>query len=199
MSKFQIRKFSFKTSKNPLKGLIGMQKAIEFHLPHYEIPQPSPHQHTCISTRVHLAVRVQCNSYFPKFPHFILIFDPFLKLHNLRYPPGYFPRDNLKEKEDPLDWNGDHIHTNYKDMFTYLRERGFYVEVLGTPFTCFDARNYGTLLIIDPEEEYFDEGKVFSLLTRFQCLLKSFQIIQILVRNWSDLFGYKFEVAYETF
>ena len=48
-------------------------------------------------------------------------------------------------------------------MFTYLRERGFYVEVLGTPFTCFDARNYGTLLIIDPEEEYFDEGKVLSL------------------------------------
>ena len=47
-------------------------------------------------------------------------------------------------------------------MFTYLRERGFYVEVLGTPFTCFDARNYGTLLIIDPEEEYFDEGKVLS-------------------------------------
>ena len=84
--------------------------------------------------------------------------DLFKKFHNLRYPPGYFPRDNLKEKEDPLDWNGDHIHTNYKDMFMYLRERGFYIEVLGTPFTCFDAENYGTLLIIDPEEEYFDEG-----------------------------------------
>ena len=34
--------------------------------------------------------------------------------HNLRYPPGYFPRDNLKVKNDPLDWNADHIHTNFK-------------------------------------------------------------------------------------
>ncbi len=29
--------------------------------------------------------------------------------HNLRYPPGYFPRDNLNVKNDPLDWNADHI------------------------------------------------------------------------------------------
>ena len=29
--------------KNPFRGLIGMQKTIEVHLPHYEIPQPSPH------------------------------------------------------------------------------------------------------------------------------------------------------------
>jgi len=25
--------------------------------------------------------------------------------HNLRYPPGYFPRDNLRMKNDPLDWS----------------------------------------------------------------------------------------------
>ena len=24
--------------------------------------------------------------------------------HNLRYPAGYFPRDNLKMRNDPLDW-----------------------------------------------------------------------------------------------
>ncbi len=34
---------------------------------------------------------------------------------------------------------------------------GFYVEVLGTPFTCFDASQYGTLLIVDAEEEFFPE------------------------------------------
>ena len=34
-------------------------------------------------------------------------------------------------KTDPLDWNGDHIHTNFKDMYTYLRSKGYYVEVLG--------------------------------------------------------------------
>lgn len=27
----------------------------------------------------------------------------------------------------------------------------------GSPFTCFDASQYGTLLIVDPEEEYFPE------------------------------------------
>ena len=36
-------KLSYKISKNPLVGLITMQKAIEIHLPHYKIPQPSPH------------------------------------------------------------------------------------------------------------------------------------------------------------
>lgn len=60
-------------------------------------------------------------------------------------------------KNDPLDWNGDHIHTNFKDMYQNLRNVGYYVEVLGSPFTCFDASQYGTLLIVDPEEEYFPE------------------------------------------
>jgi membrane-bound transcription factor site-1 protease len=31
------------------------------------------------------------------------------------------------------------------------------VEVLGAPFTCFDASQYGTLLVVDAEEEYFPE------------------------------------------
>ncbi|KAI1287806.1 Membrane-bound transcription factor site-1 protease [Halotydeus destructor] len=77
--------------------------------------------------------------------------------HNLRYPSGYFPRDNLHMKKDPLDWNGDHIHTNFREMYQHLRTGGYYVEVLGSPLTCFDAREYGTLLIVDPEEEYFPE------------------------------------------
>lgn len=77
--------------------------------------------------------------------------------HSLRYPPGYLPRDNLKTKSDPLDWRADHIHTNFKDMYTHLRNAGYYIEVLGSPFTCFNASNYGTLLIVDPEEEFFDE------------------------------------------
>lgn len=75
--------------------------------------------------------------------------------HSLRYPPGYLPRDNLKIKSDPLDWRADHIHTNFKDMYTHLRNSGYYLEVLGSPYTCFNASNYGTLLIVDPEEEFF--------------------------------------------
>ncbi|XP_075693673.1 membrane-bound transcription factor site-1 protease isoform X1 [Rhinoderma darwinii] len=77
--------------------------------------------------------------------------------HNLRYPPGYFPRDNLRMKNDPLDWNGDHVHTNFRDMYQHLRSMGYFVEVLGSPFTCFDASQYGTLLMVDSEEEFFPE------------------------------------------
>lgn len=83
-----------------------------------------------------------------------ILWDQF---HNLRYPPGYFPRDNLHMKKDPLDWNGDHIHTNFRELYSHLRSAGYYIEVLGQPFTCFDASNYGSLLIIDPEEEYFPD------------------------------------------
>lgn len=81
--------------------------------------------------------------------------------------------------------NGDHIHTNFRDMYQHLRSMGYFVEVLGAPFTCFDASQYGeekklpqrvnaarlgsyahafllaaavgTLLMVDSEEEYFPE------------------------------------------
>lgn len=83
-----------------------------------------------------------------------ILFDSF---HNLRYPSGYFPRDNLEVKIDTLDWNGDHVHTNYRELYTALRGAGYFVEVLGTDWTCFDASRYGTLLLVDAEEEYFHD------------------------------------------
>lgn len=83
-----------------------------------------------------------------------ILWDQF---HNLRYPAGYFPRDNLRMKNDPLDWNGDHIHTNFRDMYASLRSAGYFVEVLGSPFTCFDATQYGALLMVDLEDEFFPE------------------------------------------
>ena len=39
--------------------------------------------------------------------------------------------------------NGDHVHTNFRDMYNSLRSNGYFVEVLGSPFTCFDATQYG--------------------------------------------------------
>jgi membrane-bound transcription factor site-1 protease len=83
-----------------------------------------------------------------------ILWDQF---HNLRYPSGYFPRDNLLVKGDILDWNADHIHTNFHDLYRFLRTKDYYVEVLGRDFTCFDASLFGTLLIVDAEEEYFQE------------------------------------------
>lgn len=83
-----------------------------------------------------------------------ILWDQF---HNLRYPPGYFPRDNLRMKSDPLDWNGDHIHTNFKDLYQHLRSAGYFVEVSGQPLTCLDPSLYSTLLLFDSEEEFFPD------------------------------------------
>lgn len=62
-------------------------------------------------------------------------------------------------KNDPLDWNGDHIHTNFKDMYINLRNLGYYIDVLGHPLTCYDAADYGTLLLVDTEDEFFPEER----------------------------------------
>ncbi|KAK6944966.1 Peptidase S8/S53 domain [Dillenia turbinata] len=83
-----------------------------------------------------------------------ILWDQF---HSIKYPPGYIPRDSLDVRNDILDWHGDHLHTNFHIMFNMLRDAGYYVETLGSPLTCFDARHYGTLLLVDLEEEYFEE------------------------------------------
>ncbi|XP_024964331.1 subtilisin-like protease SBT6.1 isoform X1 [Cynara cardunculus var. scolymus] len=79
------------------------------------------------------------------------------QFHSIKYPPGYIPRDSLDVRNDILDWHGDHLHTNFHIMFNMLRDAGYYVETLGSPLTCFDARQYGTLLLVDLEDEYFEE------------------------------------------
>eukprot|EP01101_Sappina_pedata_P008076 TRINITY_DN4409_c0_g1_i2.p1 TRINITY_DN4409_c0_g1~~TRINITY_DN4409_c0_g1_i2.p1 ORF type:complete len:381 (+),score=93.14 TRINITY_DN4409_c0_g1_i2:871-2013(+) len=81
-----------------------------------------------------------------------ILWDQF---HNLRYPSGYFPRDSLNIKNEPFDWNGDHIHTNFKGAFTFMRSLGYYIDVLGVPYTCVDFSLYSTLLLVDPEDEFF--------------------------------------------
>ena len=42
-------------------------------------------------------------------------------------------------RNDILDWHGDHPHTNYHAAYDALRDAGFFLEVLGSPLTCFDA------------------------------------------------------------
>ena len=74
--------------------------------------------------------------------------------HSLPYPPVFSPRDNLDETPDTLDWLGDHPHTNFRGVLAELRRLGYFLEVLGSPFTCFDAASYGHLLIVDPEDEF---------------------------------------------
>lgn len=73
-----------------------------------------------------------------------MLWDQF---HSLRYPPAYIPRDSLDVRNDILDWHGDHPHTNYHDMFNALRSAGYFLEVLGSPLTCFDASQVMPLLV----------------------------------------------------
>lgn len=119
---------------------------------HVEITVKSPGEGDGLVSTVKLPIRVKIIPPPPR--HRRVLWDQY---HNLRYPPGYFPRDNLRMKNDPLDWNGDHIHTNFRELYQHLRAQGFYVEVLGVPLTCVDMSLYGTLFIVDPEEEFFPE------------------------------------------
>ena len=84
------------------------------------------------------------------------------QFHSVRYPPGYVPRDSLDVKTDILDWHGDHPHTNFHAAFDALRAAGYFVEILGSPLTCFDASAYGALLLVDSEEE-FSEAEIEKL------------------------------------
>jgi len=79
------------------------------------------------------------------------------QLHGIKYPPGYMPRDNLDVKHDVLDWHGDMLWTNFHTTFDVLRAAGYFVEVLASPWTCFDAERYGALIVVDPEDEYYPE------------------------------------------
>ena len=89
--------------------------------------------------------------------------------HNLRYPSGYIPRDKLKEQTDPLDWNADHIHTNFRDLYSHLRSSGYFVEVLGQPFTCFDASNYGECFL-NRLNSFATWGIKWAFVTRLELL-----------------------------
>ena len=112
----------------------------------------SPGKSGTITSEVEMTIKVNV---IPKPPRAKrLLWDQF---HNVRYPPGYIPRDNIDVTSDALDWHGDHPHTNFHKFYDALTEAGYFVEVLGSPFTCFDAKNYGALLMVDLEEEYSSE------------------------------------------
>lgn len=109
--------------------------------------EKSPRSSTCV-----LQLRLKVVPTPPRSKR--ILWDQF---HSIKYPPGYIPRDSLDVRNDILDWHGDHLHTNFHLVFNMLRDSGYYVETLGSPLTCFDALQYGTLLLVDLEDEYFEE------------------------------------------
>ena len=83
-----------------------------------------------------------------------ILWDQF---HSIKYPPAYLPRDDLSSQMDILDWHGDHPHTNFHTLFDTLTRKGYFLEILSSPLTCFDASEYGALMIVDSEEEFYSE------------------------------------------
>ena len=66
------------------------------------------------------------------------------------------PRDSLTNYQYPFDFAGDSLWTNYHQLYARLREMGYYIEVLRDSFLCFSAKDYSTIMIIDPEEHFTD-------------------------------------------
>lgn len=85
-----------------------------------------------------------------------LLWDQF---HSISYPHGFYPNDILWDSTDPFDWNADHLHTNFRSVYQELQDLGFFIEILGEPLTCFDASHYGTLILMDSEDNFSPEER----------------------------------------
>lgn len=67
-------------------------------------------------------------------------------------------------------------------LYQHLRSSGYYVEVLGEPYTCFNAVNYGSLLVIDPEEEFFAEEII-----KIENDIKNYNLSVIIFADWYNV------------
>lgn len=70
----------------------------------------------------------------------------------------------------------------FKGLYQHLRSSGYYVEVLGEPYTCFNATNYGALLVIDPEEEFFSEEIV-----KIEADIANYNLSVIIFADWYNV------------
>ncbi len=112
-----------------------------------------PSQSGALESEVRVPVKVDVGPAPPREKR--ILWDQF---HQLRYPSGYVPKDSLRHlASDLLDWNADHLYTNFHLLFSELVLLGYSVEVLGADYTCFDASKYGVLLLVDAEDEYMAE------------------------------------------
>eukprot|EP01122_Echinamoeba_exundans_P013063 TRINITY_DN5639_c0_g1_i1.p1 TRINITY_DN5639_c0_g1~~TRINITY_DN5639_c0_g1_i1.p1 ORF type:complete len:950 (+),score=78.82 TRINITY_DN5639_c0_g1_i1:46-2850(+) len=108
-----------------------------------------------------------------------ILWDQF---HNIRYPSAFVPRDTLEAATDrPFDWQADHPFTNFGDLFTALTSAGYFVDILGIPYSCIDLREYSVLLVVDPEDEFFEQ-EVRAL----HAAVSSGDISLIVVADWYD-------------
>jgi len=53
---------------------------------------------------------------------------------------------------------------------------------LGEPYTCFNATNYGALLVIDPEEEFFSEE-----IAKIKTDIANYNLSVIIFADWYNV------------
>jgi membrane-bound transcription factor site-1 protease len=81
-----------------------------------------------------------------------ILWDQF---HNLKFPEsGYILRDSLSTFQHPYDWYGDSPYINFNLLFEVIRKEGYFLEILRGSFECYNTKNYGILLLVDPEEKF---------------------------------------------
>ena len=85
------------------------------------------------------------------------------QFHNLKYPESnYIPRDSLTNYDYPYEWHGDHPFLNFQGLWQVLRNSGYFLEISRGTFECFNASDYGILLLVDPEEK-FSKNEILKL------------------------------------
>lgn len=108
-----------------------------------------------------------------------ILFDQY---HSLNYPEnGFISKDNIDEfyEEDPYEWLGDSLYTNFERFYSKLSQEGYYFEVLYQPLTCFDADNYKVLMLVDIED-YLSDTEMLKLRED----IETKQLSLIVVADW---------------
>ncbi|KAF1334167.1 Membrane-bound transcription factor site-1 protease, partial [Globisporangium splendens] len=83
-----------------------------------------------------------------------ILWDQF---HNIPYPSAFVPGDKLENHHELLDSAGDHPHTNFHQLWNFLIQEGYFIEILPFEYSCMNLQQYGVVLLVDPEEEYFHD------------------------------------------
>ncbi|GAB9474371.1 Membrane-bound transcription factor site-1 protease [Globisporangium polare] len=107
-----------------------------------------------------------------------ILWDQF---HNIPYPSAFVPRDKLENHHELLDSAGDHPHTNFHQLWNFLLNEGYYIEILPFEYSCMDLKQYGVVLLVDPEEEYFHDEIV-----ALQQAIKYENVSLIVFADWYD-------------
>jgi len=60
-----------------------------------------------------------------------------------------------------FDNKGDHLYTNFLDLYKKLISRGYYVDVSFHSLECMDLSQYNYLIIIDPEKKFSEKEIIY--------------------------------------